>query len=192
MALLSAAVGNGLNKKSARQTERPVPAARGFIALALCLLALWLPAGCTSSGGPTGTTTMGSEPLPERGTIEIRVAQQICITAKKQKGIMYRSGGITPQSGFDCSGLIYWVYNQYGFNLPRNAKDQSGYGLPVSKKQLEPGDLVAFKTPSGYHTGIYLGKNIFLHSPSTGSRVRENNLNEAYWKKYFVCGRRVI
>jgi cell wall-associated NlpC family hydrolase len=116
----------------------------------------------------------------------------IVATARAQTGLPYRSGGSSPQGGFDCSGLVLWVYRQHGITVPRLAKAQAFFGRPVGINDLRPGDIVAFRLNGAYHTGIYSGNGRFIHSPSTGSRVREESLNIKYWLRSFVGGRRII
>ncbi|MCL1915490.1 MAG: C40 family peptidase [Desulfovibrionaceae bacterium] len=116
----------------------------------------------------------------------------IVSTARSQTGVPYRLGGTTPQKGFDCSGLVYWVYKQYGISVPRLAKAQASSGRQVNSADLKPGDIVAFRINGAYHTGIYSGNGNFIHSPRTGSRVREENLRNGYWSKRFIGGRRMI
>ncbi|MDL2285589.1 C40 family peptidase [Desulfovibrio sp. OttesenSCG-928-F07] len=121
-----------------------------------------------------------------------RTAKAIIATARSQKGVPYRIGGTTPQRGFDCSGLIQWVYKQHGISVPRLAKAQSTYGRAVDFKALQPGDIVAFKIQGGYHTGIYSGGGMFIHSPSSGQKVREESINIKYWRSHFISGRRFL
>ena len=119
------------------------------------------------------------------GTSVVRVA-------RSQTGVPYRTGGTSPQRGFDCSGLIYWVYQQHGVAVPRVAKSQALFGNRVSAGALRPGDIVAFRVNGDYHTGIYSGNGKFIHSPKAGSRVREESINTNYWSDRFVGGRRVL
>ena len=75
-------------------------------------------------------------------------------------------GGASPQKGFDCSGLIWWVYNKNGVKVPRITVDQARIGQSVPREQVRPGDIVVFRTsasPRGLHTGIYAGGNSFIH-----------------------------
>lgn len=115
-------------------------------------------------------------------------------SAKNLKGVRYRNGGDSPETGFDCSGYVCWVYNENGISLPRTAREQSRVGRAVNKKDLQPGDIVAFRIRSrtGYHTGIYTGNGNFIHSPSSGKRVSESSMNSAYWRKRFIGARRVL
>ena len=109
-------------------------------------------------------------------------------------GIDYRSGGHSPVSGFDCSGLVAHVYLQaYGMKLPRNTRSQSETGVPVSLAELEPGDLVFYDTLNRpySHVGIYLGDGRFVHAPKSGARVRVESLKGAYWSQRFNGARRI-
>ena len=109
-------------------------------------------------------------------------------------GIRYKFGGNTPDSGFDCSGFVRWVFNRtWGVLLPRTSMDIAALGTPVAKEDLKPGDLVFFNTmrQTFSHVGIYLGDGQFLHAPSRGSQVRVENLDLSYWKKRFNGARRI-
>lgn len=113
-------------------------------------------------------------------------------TARRQIGVRYRHGGDSPDKGFDCSGLIFWVYKQNGLSVPRMARAQSGFGSPVDKNFLAPGDIVAFRIGGAYHTGIYSGNGYFIHSPKQGDSVREESLETDYWRTRFIGARRVL
>lgn len=116
--------------------------------------------------------------------------------ARTQLGVPYRDGGTDPGEGFDCSGLVCWTYAQCGIAMPRNSSRQMAMGRPVSKAQLRPGDLVGFRTSrwrgSATHTGIYTGNGKFIHSPRSGSTVREDSLNSSYWKTRLAAMRRIV
>ena len=117
-------------------------------------------------------------------------ANQVVATAKKQIGTHYRYGGSTPR-GFDCSGLIWWAYNQHGINVPRVTTDQASTGRGVSLSAARPGDILIFSTSSGLHTALYAGNNAFIHAPSSGKRVRSESLNNTYWRPRLKAIRRV-
>ncbi len=109
-------------------------------------------------------------------------------------GIDYQSAGTSPQSGFDCSGLVAHVFQEaYGIRLPRDALAQSETGLAVSPDALEPGDLVFYNTLGRpySHVGIYLGEGKFVHAPKAGSRVRVESLRSSYWTTRFNGARRI-
>ncbi len=111
-------------------------------------------------------------------------------TALSTVGTPYTYGGASPSKGFDCSGLVLWAFERNGVRVPRTAREQSILGFSVAQGSLKPGDLVVFKIRSGLHTGIYTGRGRFVHSPSSGKRVRVDNMNSAYWRGKFVAGRR--
>ena len=122
-------------------------------------------------------------------------AQRVVKTAYSQMGKKYRLGGASPSKGFDCSGLVYWVYRKNGVKVPRVTVDQARAGRAVSRSQLRPGDIVVFRTgrsPRGLHTGIYAGDGAFIHSPRAGQRVRMESLNIKYWKSKLITARRII
>jgi cell wall-associated NlpC family hydrolase len=97
--------------------------------------------------------------------------------AMRYLGIPYVYGGASP-SGFDCSGFVMYVYAQVGVSLPHNAAMQYGYGTPVDRSQLQPGDLVFFNGLG--HNGIYIGGGQFIHSPHTGDVVKISSLSGWY------------
>lgn len=105
-------------------------------------------------------------------------------TAYTQVGKKYRSGGASPQKGFDCSGLVWWSYDQNGIKVPRRSIEQAKTGKKISKKSAQPGDIVIFRinqSPSGLHTGIYAGDGKFIHSPSSGKQVCLESLRAPSW-----------
>ena len=97
--------------------------------------------------------------------------------AMQYLGTPYVYGGASP-SGFDCSGFVMYVYAQLGVSLPHNAAAQYGYGTPVDRSQLAPGDLVFFNGLG--HNGIYVGGGSFIHSPHTGDVVKISSLSGWY------------
>jgi cell wall-associated NlpC family hydrolase len=107
--------------------------------------------------------------------------------AMRYLGVPYRWGGASP-TGFDCSGFIMYVYAQIGVSLPHNAAAQYGYGTPVSRDQLEAGDLVFFNGLG--HAGIYVGGGNFIHSPHTGDVVKISSLT-GWYASTFVGARRL-
>jgi cell wall-associated NlpC family hydrolase len=108
--------------------------------------------------------------------------------AMQYLGIPYRWGGSSP-SGFDCSGFVMFVYAQVGVSLPHNAAAQFAYGTPVSRDELQPGDLVFFDGLG--HNGIYVGGGNFIHSPHTGDVVKISSLFDSWYDSRWVGGRRL-
>lgn len=107
-------------------------------------------------------------------------------------GSPYAAGGASPEAGFDCSGLVAYVYARaLHLALPRNTFDLARAGVAVSAPQ--PGDLVFYNTQARpfSHVGIYLGESRFVHAPSTGGAVRIEDMRLAYWAKRFDGARRV-
>src|SRR5688572_20905202 len=101
--------------------------------------------------------------------------------AMRYLGVPYRWGGASP-SGFDCSGFTMYVYAQVGVSLPHYTGSQWGMGTPVSRDQLEPGDLVFFNGLG--HMGIYIGGNNFIHAPHTGDVVKISSMTGWYSSTY--------
>ena len=108
-------------------------------------------------------------------------------------GTPYRYGGNTPDAGFDCSGLIGYVYrHRVGMAPPRTVAQLSGWGQPVATGELRTGDLVVFGTGSAAsHAGIYVGEGRFVHAPSTGGEVRLDHLQSRHWARQNASFRRL-
>lgn len=109
-------------------------------------------------------------------------------------GTKYRLGGGTPNTGFDCSGLvIYAAEKSLGLKLPRRAAEIAREGIAVKLTELKKGDLVFFNTlgKRNSHVGIYLGDQKFVHAPRSGSVVRVESMDIAYWKKRYNGARRL-
>ena len=136
-----------------------------------------------SLGGDSRANTAGST-----------AGEQIVATAKKYMGVRYVYGGTSP-SGFDCSGLVYYVYKQCGYSITRTATSQSYDGKLVARADMQPGDIIIFyngaKSAIG-HAGIYIGNNQFIHASSGGGRVMISSLSESYYNTRFYCARRVV
>lgn len=115
------------------------------------------------------------------------LGEQLVETAKAYIGTPYVYGGMSPY-GFDCSGFVKYVYSLYGVNLPRVSHDQANAGVWVSREDLKPGDIICFSQSaySNYigHVGIYVGDNMFIHSPRTGYSVCIESLNNSYGLRY--------
>ena len=113
-------------------------------------------------------------------------------TALSLRGAPYRNGGVDP-NGFDCSGLVRYVYQQHGVTMPRAVREQFRVGKAVGRGRLEAGDLVFFSTvaPGASHVGIMIGGDQFIHAPSERGVVRVENLTAHYWASRYVGARRV-
>jgi cell wall-associated NlpC family hydrolase len=107
-------------------------------------------------------------------------------------GTPYRYGGNTPDGGFDCSGLIGYVFRQVGGPpMPRTVARLSSAGQPVPMAQLRTGDLVLFGRSTPSHAGIYVGEGRFVHAPSSGGEVRLDRLDGYYWSRQPLRVRRM-
>ena len=121
-------------------------------------------------------------------------AGDVVVGALNMIGVRYRWGGNSPDSGLDCSGFVRYVFQDtLGMSLPRRAEEMSRVGEKVSMSNLKPGDLVFFNTMrrTFSHVGLYIGDNKFVHSPSTGSTIRVDDLDSGYWEKRFTGARRL-
>lgn len=155
--------------------------------LCLLLLAASMLAGCSLLG------KVGLDPAP-RPAPRMGSANPVVQTVEGVVGVPYKWGGESPREGFDCSGLVYWAYAQHGVRIPRVSWQQVEHGRRIGRHDLRAGDLVFFDTGQrrGFHVGLVTGRGTFLHSPKAGSRVSESSLDNSYWYRKFMFGRRVV
>jgi cell wall-associated NlpC family hydrolase len=122
--------------------------------------------------------------------------QELLSEAQELIGTPYRNGGVNPGKGFDCSGFVYYAMQQVGVKTPRTAHDQYLSAKQLGRADLQPGDLVFFKTSRRSnritHVGIYLGGDRFIHAPSHRKKVTISSLDERYWSKRFIAGGRML
>jgi cell wall-associated NlpC family hydrolase len=141
----------------------------------LTLTAAALLAAC-GSAPPTRTPTLPA--------LSSEQSSDIAIHAMGLVGTPYRWGGNTPESGFDCSGLIGYVYrHRAGTAPPRTVAQLAGFGQPVDAGELRTGDLMIFGASPPTHAGIYVGEGRFVHAPSTGGTVRLDRLDSRHWSR---------
>ncbi|OHC65025.1 MAG: hydrolase Nlp/P60 [Pseudomonadales bacterium RIFCSPLOWO2_02_FULL_63_210] len=124
-------------------------------------------------------------------------AEDVLFRALGLVGTPYRYGGNTPAGGFDCSGLIGYVYRDAaGVLLPRSTRELISMRAPaVGRNALQSGDLVFFATSGGgqvSHAGIYVGDGRFVHAPSSGGTVRLDSLSNSYWQRTYLEAKRVF
>jgi cell wall-associated NlpC family hydrolase len=132
-----------------------------------------------SAVAPVSSGSVGTAPPATHSSV-VGIAMQYL-------GVPYRWGGASP-AGFDCSGFVMYVFAQIGVSLPHSSYAQYGAGSPVSRDQLQPGDLVFFDGLG--HVGIYVGGGSFIHSPHTGDVVKISGMTGWYASTY-VGARRI-
>ncbi|MBK8666938.1 MAG: C40 family peptidase [Burkholderiales bacterium] len=163
-------------------SRRPTPVARG---------------GASSGGAverrvpPAVPPTQAPLMLDPAGR-EASVAQAMLLV-----NTPYRYGGNTPEGGFDCSGLVHYVFGQVAAGaarLPRSTAQWAAATVPVDEAALQRGDLVFFNTSGAAfsHMGIYVGGGQFVHAPSSGGTVRKDRLDSRYFGPRYLGGRRVF
>ena len=128
-----------------------------------------------------------------RGRTDSRKTQILLGMARQYLGVPYVWAGRSP-SGFDCSGFIYYVFDQLGYGLPRMADGQFEVGMSVPRNALQPGDLVFFETyePGPSHVGIYLGNDQFIHASSGAGYVTITPMSNPYHRDRYLGARRIL
>ncbi len=157
------------------------------LAIAACALLLCACAGTVPPPVQPDAMVPGATASPK--------AEKIIRTARSLIGAPYKWGGYSPQTGFDCSGFIWYVYHSNGVNLPRMSWQQLGAGDPVARRDIRPGDLVFHQVDKGgksLHVGVVTDRGTFVHSPSSGKRVMESNINSPFWAEHYLGARRVL
>jgi cell wall-associated NlpC family hydrolase len=107
--------------------------------------------------------------------------------AKTQLGVPYKWAGESPETGFDCSGLVLWAWRHGGKSLPHSSKSMYSMSTKISLSQAQPGDLVFYGNSGVSHVALYLGNNQIIHSPRTGSVVHITKVD--YWDAFIGVGR---
>lgn len=158
------------------------------LVLALAAITAGL-AGCSSS--PRAPDTTAGLPVPAANPTPDPVRTQVVFTAMQMVGVPYHWGGATPD-GFDCSGLVQYVYSSAGLVLPRTAAAQLDFSAPVTLENAQAGDLLFFRDGGRTsHVAIYLGQGRFVHAPSTGGYVSLDSFGNSYWRMRFARAGRV-
>ncbi|MDV2116586.1 C40 family peptidase [Alcaligenes faecalis] len=160
-----------------------IPAAFTQRLLALCLTLLLAACAHTPASRPAATHTV---------ELDEQRRSAVVLSALSLLDTPYRYGGREPSTGFDCSGLVHYVFSQESSSVvPRRTSDQANAARRVSRSQLRPGDLVFFNTlgAPNSHVGIYIGKQQFINAPSSGGRVRIDSLDNPYFAKRFETAR---
>lgn len=151
-------------------------------------VALTLLAGCASQPPVLSDEARRVVMQADIGTTSGRAAR----IASEQVGIRYKYGGATPNTGFDCSGLVQFAYQQAGQSVPRTSAAQYSASTRISLDEARPGDLLFFaRWRKVNHVGIYIGDGMFVHAPSGGKHVTVGKMSNPYYQKHFVSAGRM-
>ena len=145
--------------------------------------------------GACGSSPQRTHAPLQAGSARADAANAVLFRAMSLVGTPYRYGGNTPEGGFDCSGLVGYVFRDAAaVVLPRTSVSMSELGeRKLAGDSLQSGDLVFFKAGRRIsHVGIYVGKRRFVHAPNSGGTVRLDSLDGAWWREHFVFGKRVL
>ena len=173
------------------------PAKGGVVAVVV----LALLAGCGRGDVRRSASRAGANVVaPQRDWTPVTLqdpaaANAVLMRAISLVGTPYRYGGNTPEGGFDCSGLVNYVYRDVlDLRLPRSSRELADWQGPrIVPERLASGDLVFFgSSGSVSHVGIYVGEGRFVHAPSTGGTVRLDHLDASYWRDKYSGAKRVL
>ena len=177
------------------------PAATPIRALAgLAVAALLALPGCGREVRSTPASAPVAAPAPARAwpstaPADPAQANAVLMRAISLVGTPYRYGGSTPEGGFDCSGLVNYVYrDMLDLRLPRTSRDLAAWQGPrIAPDRLATADLVFFGSGGNVsHVGIYVGEGRFVHAPTTGGTVRLDRLDGPYWRDHYTGAKRVL
>jgi cell wall-associated NlpC family hydrolase len=164
---------------------------RKLRSMAIALAAIALAACAPFKSKPEIAISRGPNPLHHHGE---EAANDILFRAIGLVGTPYRYGGNTPDSGFDCSGLVDYVFRDVAaVSLPRTADDISRVeATEIGRNDLASGDLIFFGQRRHItHVGIYVGEGRFVHAPNEGGTVRLDFLDGVYWRDHFAGAKRI-
>ncbi len=134
------------------------------------------------------------DPVVYGAPASVSAGERIVQIAEQFLGLPYVYGGSTP-AGFDCSGFTSYVFKQLGYDLYRSSYQQIDNGVPVSKSELMPGDLLLFKRQGAsriHHVGIYVGNGMMIHSPQTGDVIKYTSIVTGYYNNCYYAARRIV
>lgn len=144
----------------------------------------------------TSHSTLAGLPARAPSEANAQLANDILFRAMGLVGTPYHWGGNTPEGGFDCSGLVDYIYRQAAnIALPHSSREMAGVdGRKIKRMtELASGDLVFFGNRGGIdHVGVYVGQGRFVHAPNSGGTVRLDDIDGPYWAEHFAFGRRVL
>jgi cell wall-associated NlpC family hydrolase len=151
-----------------------------------------------ASAGCAGSPVAPVADAPRRVAVEPRstdaaVGGAIADVAMGMVGTRYRYGGTDPLEGFDCSGLVYYAYEQAGYRVPRTSQELFRAARKISVGDADPGDIMFFQDQTKLsHVGIYLGEGLFVHAPASGQNVAVDSLASPYYQQHLVAVGRLL
>lgn len=169
-----------------------------MLRLSCCILLAIALAACSTSVPPVAKSSPKTRPQASAKTVRIThidhaaASNELMLQSMSLIGTPYRFGGSNRNTGFDCSGMVQFVYREVlNVALPRTAHDMAAAGKVISKNQLQVGDLVFFNTNGKKfsHVGLYIGENRFIHAPSRKSSIKINYLSDKYYATRFTGAR---
>ncbi len=166
---------------------------RHFIAITYPALLLGLLGCSTTARIEESPHTEAVPPVTDSQPAAMRYGDEIALRAIALVGKPYRYGGADLQ-GFDCSGMVYFIHQALGIEVPRTAAEQQRAALSVDKSALQPGDLLFFKTTRTArvsHVGVYVGENRFVHAPQSGKLIELRTLDDQYYGPRLVSSGRL-
>lgn len=156
----------------------------------------FLVSSCGTTGKHTkkhsGKTAVSRKIQPVRITNIDRTqgSQELMLHSMGLVGTPYKWGGSSTATGFDCSGMIQFVYkNALSVNLPRTARDMAAASRKIPDSRLKAGDLVFFNTGGAHrysHVGLYIGNGEFIHAPSSGKTIKTEKLSSPFYAKNYL------
>ena len=182
-------------KASAHYPGRTRPAPVPGLARLLPVLMVLLLAACGSAPKRGEAPAGGGLQVVDVAPADPARANDVLMRALGLVGTPYRYGGNTPAGGFDCSGLVGYVFlDAARVYLPRTTREIARFEAKVPPRdRLAPGDLVLFSNKGAvFHVGIYVGEGRFVHAPSTGGTVRLDHLDNPYWRRHYTGARRIL
>lgn len=169
-----------------------------MLRLSCCILLAIALAACSTSAPPVAKSSPKTRLQASAKTVRIThidhaaASSELMLQSMSLIGTPYRFGGSNRNTGFDCSGMVQFVYREVlNVSLPRTAHDMAAAGKVISKNQLQVGDLVFFNTNGKKfsHVGLYIGENRFIHAPSRKSSIKINYLSDKYYATRFTGAR---
>jgi cell wall-associated NlpC family hydrolase len=158
--------------------------------LPLLLVAAGLVTGCASGPERPQPITRSAPVVPlEQFSLGTAVAE----LAMGMVGTPYRYGGTDPKAGFDCSGLVYYAYDQAGHRVPRTSREQFRAARKIALGEVDAGDVMFFQDQEKLsHVGIYIGDGLFVHAPANGQRVTVASIHAPYYQSHLVAVGRLL